>query len=384
MTLPATSHGTLARGYATGEAAQAVRDLLRQLDRQLAGRRAEVVLYFASAVHDPAALAGPIAAHFPDACVLGCSSAGEFTDSVTATGGVSAVVLPEGIVVRAVAALGDLSEDAAGGTDATVAEIEAALGRPLRELDQSRYLGLVLMDGVHGVEQLASERLIAAAPGLDVVGGSAGDDLRFDRTWVAVGDRISEFGLALVICEVAVPFRVLRTCSYHPSGRTLQITRTDADGGTVLELDGRPAVDAYADAVGVAPADLNSQVWSRHPLGMVVDGNRWISGPVAIAPGGGLVFRNRLPAGAEADVMDPGDLVADTASAIERARAALGGQVSGAVAFNCILRRLEMDARHAEADFVLALGGVPTAGFHAYGETWLGHVNQTLTAVVFG
>jgi len=51
---------------------------------------------------------------------------------------------------------------------------------------------------------------------------------------------------------------------------------------------------------------------------------------------------------------------------------------------NCILRRLELDASGRGQGFVDAFAGVPTAGFHTYGETWLGHVNQTLTGVIFG
>ena len=53
--------------------------------------------------------------------------------------------------------------------------------------------------------------------------------------------------------------------------------------------------------------------------------------------------------------------------------------------FNCILRRLEMDATGtARAAFLEAFGGCRLAGFHTYGETWMAHVNQTLTGVVFG
>jgi hypothetical protein len=52
--------------------------------------------------------------------------------------------------------------------------------------------------------------------------------------------------------------------------------------------------------------------------------------------------------------------------------------------FNCILRRLELDANGQSAPFLTALGSIPAARFHTYGETWIGHINQTLTGVVFG
>jgi hypothetical protein len=82
--------------------------------------------------------------------------------------------------------------------------------------------------------------------------------------------------------------------------------------------------------------------------------------------------------------MSAGNLLADTRDALEQGRTALGGVVRGAVLFNCVLRRLEMDADGTAELFVAGLQGIPTAGFHTYGETWLGHVNQTLTGVLFG
>lgn len=385
MTIPTITDLAAARAHATGPASKAVDTLANALAEGLGQQTATAVLYFASATYDPADLAGPLSARFPDATVIGCSTAGEFTEAVTGNGGITAIALPQGVVTRAVAALGDLSADVARGTDDAVRQIEAALGGPLRDLDPANHLGFVLIDGLHAAEELVSERLGNAAPLLDMVGGSAGDDLTFDRTWVAVGDKISHQGVAVLVCATGVPFRIVKTCSFTPApGKPLRITKADSSSRTVLEFDGRPAATAYAEAVGVPVETLDASLWREHPVGLMIDDHPWIRSPQAVTADGGIKFYAQILEGMDVHVMNAGDLIGETAAAIAAARAELGGHTSGAVWFNCILRRLEIDANNLHDPFVASLGPTPAAGFHTYGETWLGHINQTLTGVLFG
>jgi hypothetical protein len=368
----------------TGPGGPAVRALVAELYQGLRGEAATAVLWFASSSYDPHELAGPLAAAFPDAAVIGCSTAGEFTDRSMATGGISAIALPYGLLTGAVAALADLSGDVAEGTWRAVHALEASLGVPLRELDPATHLGLLLIDGVHRAEELVNEVVGNAAPLLDVVGGSAGDDLAFRQTWVSVGAHVSRQGAALMVCQSAVPYHVVKACSFVPTGRTLQITEADVANRTVLAFDGRPAALAYAEAVGLSVDRLDASAWMVHPLGLMIDGQPWIRSPQAVRENGGIAFYAQILPGMQVEVMRATDLVADTHAAIAGARAALGGLASGSVMFNCILRRLEIDARGTGAAFLHAFDGLPTAGFHTYGESWLGHMNQTLTGVVFG
>lgn len=385
MTSPTITDLRAARAHASGPAAQAVDQLTAGLLEGLGARQAVAVLYFASSAYDPTEIAGPLTQRFPSAAVIGCSTAGEFTDAHTGTGGISAVALPQGILTKATAALGDLSTDVAAGTDTAVRTIEDRLGQRLRDLNPDHHLGFVLIDGMHGAEELVNERLGNAAPLLNTVGGSAGDDLTFDHTWVAVGDQISRCGVAVMVCAVDVPFRIVKTCSFTPApGKPLQITKADAPNRTVLEFDGRPAATAYAQAVGVDVDQLDASVWMEHPVGLMIDDQPWIRSPQAITPDGGIKFYAQILDGMTVHVMNPGDLVTQTADAITTARHELDGHSSGAVWFNCILRRLELDANDLNDQFLTALGQTPAAGFHTYGETWLGHVNQTLTGVLFG
>lgn len=382
MTMDTTPRA--ARAQAAGPAGDAVVVLAQDLHQELQGRSAVAVLYFASSGYDPDQLAGPISAHFPGAAVIGCSTAGEFTDRAVATGGISAMALPSEMLVRARAALGELSGDVVVGTLEAVTGLERSLGCQLRALRPDRHVGFVLIDGIAGCEERVNETLGNAAPLLEFVGGSAGDDLAFERSWVAVGDQISYHGVALLVGESAVPFQVVKTCSFQPTGKTLTITRTDVTGRCVYEIDGRPAVEAYAKAVGVPVTQLDSSVWRRHPLGLMIDGEPWIRSPQSIQPDGAIRLYAQLRPGLQVQVMSAGDLIADTRNVLGRIRDDLGGRSGGAVLFNCVLRRLEMDADGTTSDFLDAFGGVPTAGFHTYGESWLGHMNQTLAGVVFG
>ena len=381
---PTTSVTTLVRGHATGPAATAVPELVAALRAGLQGATASAVLYFASSRYSPQDLAGPMTDAFPEAAVIGCSTAGEFTDAVTTVGGISAVAVPHGVIGGAIATLGDLSGDVGAGIRAAIDGLETSLRTPLRDLDPAEHVGFVLIDGMHQAEEAVNEALGDAAPLLDIVGGSAGDDLAFASTWVAAGRHWSHQGVALMVCHVEVPFRVVKTCSVRQTGTTLRITATDESKRVVTQFDGRPAVEAYAQAVGVPVEALDASVLLRHPLGQIISGEPWVRSPSEITPGGGIRFLAQMPLNMDVSVLGTGDLARGTREALDEAVRSLGGAVRGGVMFNCVLRRLEMDATGASQAFLDAFGGVPVAGFHTYGETWMAHVNQTLTGIVFG
>jgi hypothetical protein len=359
------------------DTATAAEELISALGSVDAG----AVLFFNSPSLDGATIANRLVRAYGPAPVIGCTTAGEFNEHRNSTGGVSAVVLPSGIVKRAVASMADLN-DVDGGVAASIRYIEDKLGVVLRDADPFRYVGLVLMDGMHGTEERINEVLGNHAPLMSFVGGSAGDDLKFAKTHVYCGETVSDNGAALLVLESAVPFAVVKTCSFRPSGRRFIIT--DAEHRTVWELDGRPAAQVYAEATGYAVDELADKAFMLHPFGLMIDDEPWIRSPYQVVDGRGINFFCQILPGMEVELMNSTDLIGDTRKAIREAVEDLGGSAAGAVMFNCILRRLEMDQKDLGDEFVSAFGGIPASGFHTYGESWLGHINQTLTAVVFG
>ena len=99
------------------------------------------------------------------------------------SGSVVAMFLDEDIVEDAACAVvGNLS------AEISMADAFATLGRhfqaPLASLDHEKYVGLVLVDGLSGAEERLMEKL-GDATDIFFVGGSAGDDLKFQSTPVS-------------------------------------------------------------------------------------------------------------------------------------------------------------------------------------------------------
>lgn len=341
------------------------------------------VLVFASPGVDGSNIVRTLATTYRRSAVIGCTTAGEFTDQRGSTGGAAVIALPRAIVPRAAATLADFSGGVAQSLMGAVGSLEEQLDMRLFDTDPHRYLGIVLVDGVRGREEEVNRALASLAPGLPFIGGSAADDMAFLETRVYHGGRWSADGAVLLVLELAVPYCVLRSCSFSPTPTGFTVTEADESDRVVWQLDGQPAAAAYAEAIGCEVDQLGPRVFMSHPLGSMNNGQPWVRSPQRVIGEEGIKFFGQVPPGAQLSVMAGTDLVGETAAAVRAASAKVGG-ASGAIMFNDVLRRLELDASGTGSAFLRAFGGVPTAGFHSYGESCLGHTNHTLTGVVFG
>lgn len=358
------------------------------LVKQLTGEHPDptLVVFFCGHRADGAAVADGLAKRLPTARVIGCSTAGEFNEHDHSLGGAAAIAFPRDLAPKVATALADLTAGVPPAVAGAVASLERQFGMPLRDLDPERYVGLVLIDGLHGHEEEVNAALGAAAPFLSFIGGSAGDDLEFTRNWVAeAGNGARDQGVALAVLELTVPFAVLKTCSLEPTAHGFTVTRSDAATRTLYELDEQPVLDVYSAAVGVPKEKLDTQVFMAHPFGVMIDGQPWIRSPQRVTADGGLKLYCQLPADTKVHLMRTTALIQDTRTAVAQVRAQLGGgRLGGAVLFNCILRRLALDSDDSHKEFLAIFEDLPMGGFHTYGESWIGHMNQTCTGLILG
>lgn len=359
-------------------------EALAELGPELADIEPSLILFFCSSNHDGLRIQTELKKLAPTAQIVGCTTAGEFTDEAWSQGGVALLALSRAKVLRCATALADYdgTETVEQAVQGAARRIARNLGVDLRELSPERWVGILLNEGLHGKEDEAVEVVGHVAPLLSFVGASAGDNFKSVECTVFCEGKKSTNGSVLVLMELAVPYTIVKTCSFEATETKVRIGRVRHR--VVYEIDGRPARERYAELVGVKPEQLGDAVFGANPLGVMIDGEPWVRSPVMMMPDGGIMFGCRILEGSELSLLRSTELVADTAQALARGAEQLGGTPSVGILFNCAHRLIEMQARQIEKQFCGAIAGFPVVGFHAYGENYLAQLNQTLIGLLLG
>lgn len=349
-------------------------DLTAELKAQLAPLEPKLVVFFASSCFAPEAVAAAMAQAFPGAETFGCSTAGEIVTGGMLTNSVVAMAFDRHSVLRAkVEVVEDLSVPSRKAFDS----FESFYGTTMAEMDPCKYLGLVLIDGMSGKEELVIDRM-GDLTNINFVGGSAGDDLKFAATYVYANGKSYSNAAALAIVEPATPFTFIKTQSFRQLPTQLVVTKANEFSREVIEFNGKPAAQAYAEALGVSVEEAPKH-FMHNPIGLVIEGEPYVRSPQQIK-GNSMFFYCSVMEGMELYLLESTDIIADTAGAIAAARQTLGG-LSAIINFNCILRTLELGEKGASAAYGGLFNGVETVGFSTYGEQFIGHINQTATMV---
>jgi len=348
------------------------------LAAQLSEFSPRFIIFFASSKYDPDALTAAMQNQFAQADIIGCTTAGEIT---------SGKMLENSVVAMAFDA--DAMEDVCVGivenlkTENQVPQVFAAFeehtGQEMLQLDISKYVGIVLIDGLSTSEEKIMEK-IGALSDVAFIGGSAGDDLNFKRTYVFANGKTYTNAAVLALLKPKVDFNIVKTQSFCDRKKILKATRVNEAKRIVFEFDGEPARQAYAKALGVPVEEADTKFMS-HPLGLMVDAEPFVRSPQQIRDNA-MIFYCNIKEGMELNLLESMDIVQDTQSIIEAKKREMG-DISGLINFHCILRTLELEQRDQMEDYGKIFADIPTIGFSTYGEAYLGHINQTSTMLLF-
>ncbi len=353
-------------------------EAVREISEHIGKEPKKLVVYFASSAYDQAATGSAFHTAFPGAPLIGCSTSGEIVSgkmmksSMVAMGFDSDTL--EDVSIQVMDGISEKTD-----VETAFSGFENHFGQPMAELDFSKYVGIILIDGLRGAEERVMDR-IGDLTNVPFIGGSAGDDLKFATTYVHADGRISTDAAVLAVLKPKAGYDILKTQSFKVLDKKLTVTKADAASRKVIEFGGKPATKAYAEVLGIAPEDAD-QYFMRHPVGLMAGDEPFVRSPQR-KDGESICFYCNILEGMELSLLESLDIVADTRKALDQ-KIAEHGKLSGVLNFHCILRTLELEAKGQTEAYGQVFSDVPTIGFSTYGEEYIGHINQTSTMLLF-
>lgn len=305
---------------------------------------------------------------------IGCSDAGAIT--------------AEGPSAKSVAVMAVKSDKISftSGLGKDIKKDARAAGRALAEDVKSRAKGdlktlIMLPDVLTGngadIVRGALDVLGAHFP---VVGGAAGDDFIFEKTYEYRDGEVVSGAVAGAGLSGDFRFAMGVRHGWVPIGPPMKVTKSE--GAVVHTLDNRPAVSIYEDYFGTKAEELRKEPLARmaitYPLGIKISGMEeyLIRDPITVDDKGAITCAAEIPEGSEIRLM-----IGSKEKAIEAAEDAARKVMNDLAAdkavpkfvlmFNCIAReKLFGQKAKEEIEAVKKILGadVPILGFYTYGE----------------
>jgi hypothetical protein len=336
------------------------------------------LIFFCSSKYNLAAMGETIKASF-DCPVIGCTSAGEILggEGFIENSIVCAAIVSKELTMEPIF-IGDLKTFV---RKTMPKELEAALGKA----DRKKSFSLLLIDGLSMLEEEVVAIINPLLKGIPLIGGSASDSLDFTHTHVYYDGAFHENAAVLALCETSLPFLPVHIQHFEPTDVRVVITNADVATRTVTEINGVPAFEGYADAVGLPVAELKPYVFAAHPVMLKIGGEYFVRSIQKVNPDGSMSFACAIDTGLVLTVARHSSSLVDNLETRLAAIRQTIAQPALIFACDCIQRRMEMQ-QYGEIDRAKqALAQYPVIGFSTYGEQFGGvHVNHTLTALVLG
>ncbi len=354
---------------------EAVGEAAAQLDLTSAG----LVLVFVPSGLDLDRTAAALNTHLADLPVYGCTTAGQITPLGYEDGTLMLVALPRAHFRGEASLIHPLRPVSIEGTATVARQLEEALGT---KPDWQR-LALLFSDGLSKQEDLLVTALEAGLRDTQVFGGSAGNGLAFDETFVFCDGRFYPDAALVLMLETNLPFQGIGFDHFSPTSKQMVVTRAHPEERLVQEINGAPAASEYARLVGCALEDLSPEIFAENPV-LVHSGQAWhVRAIQQVEPDGALAFLCAIDDGLVLTLGHGNEILEtlDNGLAVRDDHANAPDFILG---FDCVLRRLEIEQKNMLAETSQVLRRHRVIGFNTYGEQHCGvHVNQTFVGLAF-
>ena len=359
----ATAYTDLSDATAAGEM------LARQVMAELSGTP-DAIIVFAAPSYDHARLLTALETQCPGAILTGSSSAGEFTHVSHGEGAACALALKSDETRFALGVGRDLHASATAAAHQIVSTFRGVEEPTLHRA------ALVMTDALAGhAPELIQQLMVATKTQYQLFGGGAGDNARFTRTVVFNGTEVlSDAAVALEIVSPH-PIGVGVGHGWEPAADIMRVT--EADGLTLIGINGLPAVEAFEDHAEETGQSFDLQAplpfFLHNILGIETSGGYQLRMPLAVEANGALHLAGEIPVGSRVRIMRTtleASLVA-TENATIAALSKLEGRKPGvALFFDCAATKIRIGDQYTrELEAVRSqLRDLPMVGCITHGQ----------------
>ena len=341
---------------------------------KLGTKKADMVFVFSSVSLDPEQVILGVRKGSNNAPLIGCTDAGSITNSGPAHNAVGVMAISSD-KLEFYTGLGEGIKDGAREAGRSVAkEVQKKAKNPLKIF--LMFPDVLTGNGadiVRGVLDVLGEHF-------PVLGGAAGDDFLFEKTYQYKDEKVVSGAVAGVGISGNFVIGAGVRHGWMPMGTPMIVTKSE--GSVVYELDNKPALSIYEDYFGDKAEELKKEPLARlaitYPLGIKIPGldEYLIRDPITVDDNGAITCAAEIPAGSEIRLM-----IGSKEKAVEAAEDAArklmkdfkdeGATPKFVLMFNCIAReKLFGKMANDEIQAVMKIIGhdVPLLGFYTYGE----------------
>ena len=340
-----------------------------------------IVVLFVSPGYDMPRLATDLQARFGVIPLVGCTTAGEIGPGGYAERSITGFSLAGPEFAASVGLIRGVSLGNAAGMQATVRQTRLAIYDAAPWARHENLFAVTLIDGVCGCEEVVASAACGALAGIPLRGGSAGDGLHFDQTFVLHEGAFHSDAALILVVATQRRFRAFKTEHFTAGAEKFVVTGADPTRRVVTEINAEPAGEEYARLAGLSMQQLTQAGFANHPMVVRVGEQCFVRSVRRLNPDYSLTFLCAIDEGAVLTMGRGGDL----AGSLQRNFAEIAEEIGPpalVIAFDCMLRRLELDYRGMREQAGRLMDANNAVGFSTYGEQYEAmHMNQTLSGI---
>lgn len=332
---------------------------------------ADVVIIFCSSKYKYDLLLKAIKESAQPKIIVGCSSAGEFISNRQGEESISVVAIRSDDMRFSVGIGKDISGNAEGAADEAVSCFKG-----MGDQSYPYHSALILADALAGHTDTIINRMNQLTAGTyQFFGGGAGDDAKFNKTHVFIGEEA--FTDAIVALEILSkkPLGIGVRHGWEEASKPMRVT--ESDGRTLISLNATPAVELFKDFARSSGQEFDEanpvSFFLHNVIGIKTTNGYKLRVPLTINKDGSIVCASDVPAGVTVTIMKTTAKSAIEAAvdATEDALKQMHGQESGvALVFDCVATRLRTGKKfNTELQAVEdILGKTKLVGCNTYGQ----------------